>query len=592
MTFNTGNTVPSTDARDLYDNAQNFDQFSVGQELEYPDRLGVPRRSIAGIRHQVNEALADLGYIVKGDYAAGLVIGTYGELFSKDGEFYRAKAGLALPYSLNGSWAVDAPKFVSVGDAVLRQELAGEQGAEMVGRTGGGALADLLVSAPGKGVDLIPGAGRVLDSIASLRLVNGSKHVFLTGYYAQGDGGGGHYYLDAADTASADNGGSIIVSDAGERWKLASLGVFTVRQFGAKGDGNTNDTDAFQRAIAATSVLQIPNGVFVCGTLTIAKEMRIFGAGATSDGSVIKSLSLSGDVFQLTSSSTTIENLYFTAASPRSSGAYVNCQGFGGHYLSRLEMWNAYDAIVIASSSNVTVNACRAFTTTGVCVSVVGGFNHSIYDFHANNPSGSQPIAGIRVTAVGDLSMVACKMLQCGTALLVDVADGAFINSLEITDCFFDTSTLTGRIRSTGSGQIQRVDINNTWFGNSQAQGLVLSSTGTGAVNGVFLNNVRCAVNLGDGVEVGANVKNVHIASGHYGQCSGSAISVSPTGELFMQGGLVGAGAGLNGNGRGFFISSGAVGQVIGTRIIGNTTQVTNGAGAGFGFIYTPGYTP
>ncbi|WP_434456497.1 hypothetical protein JQR85_13490 [Stutzerimonas urumqiensis] len=62
--------------------------------------------------------------VVIGDYATGLVVDGYNKIFRKDGEFYRAKAELALPYSLTGDWAVDAPNFVSVGDAVLRQELS------------------------------------------------------------------------------------------------------------------------------------------------------------------------------------------------------------------------------------------------------------------------------------------------------------------------------------------------------------------------------------------------------------------------------------------------------------------------------------
>jgi hypothetical protein len=124
MTFNTGNPVGSTDARDLYDNAQNLDKFANGEDLEYPDRLGVPRKSLAGIRAEVTEALSRLGYQVLGDYAAGLVVQNYGQVFRKDGEFYRAKAETALPYPLNGDWAVDAPKFVSVGDAVLRDDLS------------------------------------------------------------------------------------------------------------------------------------------------------------------------------------------------------------------------------------------------------------------------------------------------------------------------------------------------------------------------------------------------------------------------------------------------------------------------------------
>lgn len=71
--------------------------------------------------------------VVIGDYASGLVVDGYNKVFRKDGEFYRAKAELTLPYPLNGDWAVDAPKFVSVGDAALRQELALADGAGMIG---------------------------------------------------------------------------------------------------------------------------------------------------------------------------------------------------------------------------------------------------------------------------------------------------------------------------------------------------------------------------------------------------------------------------------------------------------------------------
>lgn len=99
---------------------------------------------------------------------------------------------------------------------------------------------------------------QVVKSIAELKtlLVNTpSKHAFVTGYYTQGDGGGGAYHLDSADVVSADNGGSIIVAADGGRWKLDSSTVRSVKQFGAKGDGVTNDQPAFIKAIAAAQAI-------------------------------------------------------------------------------------------------------------------------------------------------------------------------------------------------------------------------------------------------------------------------------------------------------------------------------------------------
>jgi hypothetical protein len=94
---------------------------------------------------------------------------------------------------------------------------------------------------------------RCFTSIASLRATNDSRYrvALVTGYYAPHDGGGGPYVVDAADTTSADNGGSIIVDALGRRWKLNTPPDWYVEQFGAKGDGVTDDAPAINAALAA-----------------------------------------------------------------------------------------------------------------------------------------------------------------------------------------------------------------------------------------------------------------------------------------------------------------------------------------------------
>ena len=55
-----------------------------------------------------------------------------------------------------------------------------------------------------EGVSLVGGAGRVVGSMSALRQLpkTATPTAFVTGYYAAGDGGGGSYFYDSADTTS------------------------------------------------------------------------------------------------------------------------------------------------------------------------------------------------------------------------------------------------------------------------------------------------------------------------------------------------------------------------------------------------------
>jgi hypothetical protein len=75
---------------------------------------------------------------------------------------------------------------------------------------------------------------------------------FVTGYYNSLDGGGGPYEVDASDTTSTDNGGSIIVDALGRRWKLNTPPDWYVEQFGGGGIGGGADDAVYtQKAINA-----------------------------------------------------------------------------------------------------------------------------------------------------------------------------------------------------------------------------------------------------------------------------------------------------------------------------------------------------
>jgi hypothetical protein len=163
--YNTGNPVPSADAYDRHDNTRVFDSLLNGPDLTVTGRTGKVLKSWEGFSADFAQFLLNSGYEFIGDYDADgpLLIERANQIFSKDGEYWRASATLALPYTTVNNWVTDEPNFASVGDAALRQELAAIGGAGMVrytadetveqalGRLGASAL---VLDAPTDGTDV------------------------------------------------------------------------------------------------------------------------------------------------------------------------------------------------------------------------------------------------------------------------------------------------------------------------------------------------------------------------------------------------------------------------------------------------------
>lgn len=121
-----------------------------------------------------------------------------------------------------------------------------------------------------------------IDSVALLKNLAapaGPSVYLLRGFYTAGDGGGGMFRWVAGDTAT-DDGGTILQLTAGGagRWYRIYDGDLNALWFGAKGDGTTDDTAAFTKALAPNRPLFVPgNRVYVVGDLSIPARSVIYG---------------------------------------------------------------------------------------------------------------------------------------------------------------------------------------------------------------------------------------------------------------------------------------------------------------------------
>lgn len=137
-TYNTGNPVPSADARDRYDNSQTLDEVVNGDSESYSSRTGKQVISLGGMNSRFNNAqdsresafnlsqeekqeafqsfLDGTGWSSLGAYAAGISITSHTQTVDYLGQPYSIKpsipASLDSPYVTTGVWATEDRKSV------------------------------------------------------------------------------------------------------------------------------------------------------------------------------------------------------------------------------------------------------------------------------------------------------------------------------------------------------------------------------------------------------------------------------------------------------------------------------------------------
>lgn len=129
-TYNTGNPIGSTAAKDFYDNVENYDVAlnSTTQDV-WTDRLGQQRRTWNGLEGMVSDAAGAYGYIILNGYSfqTGATVNLNELLLDEDsGEYFKwtgafPVGGLVVPAGSTPVGSEGPGEWKSVGDASARQ---------------------------------------------------------------------------------------------------------------------------------------------------------------------------------------------------------------------------------------------------------------------------------------------------------------------------------------------------------------------------------------------------------------------------------------------------------------------------------------
>lgn len=138
-TIPTQNPVPSEAAKDLKFNSGKIDEFVTSMKNKYIDRFGQEHFTIEGLRWVAQQAISQFGYITLDSFQKGAEITLPNQVLRDEttGEYYRWDGVLPKPVPVDStpdsSGGVGVGRWLSIGSASLRADLATDSGVDLVG---------------------------------------------------------------------------------------------------------------------------------------------------------------------------------------------------------------------------------------------------------------------------------------------------------------------------------------------------------------------------------------------------------------------------------------------------------------------------
>ena len=364
----------------------------------------------------------------------------------------------------------------------------------------------------------------------------------------------------------------------------------TVKDFGAKGDGVTDDTSAFNNAIANMSghCLYVPAGNYlISGTINISvNNFKLLGD--FEYGTTLTCNSSTSDVFDITGSDIEIAGFNISHSVTRTGGTTFNFASGSTHTLRDFLIFGAYTAISLSSTISVIRDGQIRNTVATVGRSILiganaAGFDQLIMNIVMDAPSGSQPAFGIIVNQTNDLRIVQCEIQHQGTGMIISPGTSQLAFAVWADNTFFDSSAQRGVfILPSSTGSVSNVRFSNCWFGNNGSHGCEVNNSGTGSCSSIHFIDPQCVSNTGDGILL-TKGDDVRILGGVFEQNSnGFHVGANQSDWSIIGASLGNFGGGTGNSGHGITIDAGSSTNFViaNCDIRGNAGNILDGSSA------------
>ena len=214
---------------------------------------------------------------------------------------------------------------------------------------------------------------------------------------------------------------------------LANYGIVSVRDFGAVGDGVTDDTAAIQSAIDSGNCIYIPSGEYMVNAVTSIVINKDNTRVILAEDAILKAIPNSAPNYAVIMVNKA-KNVVITGGciigekdehtgSTGEWGYGINFNSAKFSIAEKIKISNFWgDGVYVGCtdkndettfSDNISINCCEIFNCRRQGVSVVGGNNTHINDCYIHNIDGTQPQSAIDVEPNGTVKCAGTIISKC-----------------------------------------------------------------------------------------------------------------------------------------------------------------------------------
>ena len=228
----------------------------------------------------------------------------------------------------------------------------------------------------------------------------------------------------------------------------------SVTDFGAKGDGTTDDTAAIQAAInSGVGSVYFPTGTYIVSGITLVSNQKLYGNGSSS---IIKSTNATADATQGVFNATSISNveicdLKFQGINRPQNNVSTNQDGDRGINLSTCTNINIHDNFVTGFwSFGIVCSGCTNALISNNLVTSIGNQsciafdNSSSYGTITGNICRDGKLYGIEIeNLTSQTSVTGNTIFNCVAGIAINYSNHITVSGNNINSCN-NTNTISG----------------------------------------------------------------------------------------------------------------------------------------------------